>query len=249
MPGGYGQYRALRRYRDPSYDHTRDKHPVRAKHAADLGWLPPSGATVLARDYASYEEYTTPQKQKFDEMLKLQGGFSNRTIFEYRRRFYRRFRQLKRLLPPAARILCLGARQGTEVEVLRDLGFRNAHGIDLNPGPDNPLVRAGDFMNLDERDGSVDMIYTNCVDHAFDLEKFFAEHARVLAPGGYALYDLAADQDGARGAFEAVTWARTEDVLIQVLQHFETIVNVKRERDWVWVLVRDKRVVRNSGPR
>lgn len=30
------------------------------------------------------------------------------------------------LRPPDARILCLGARFGTEVEVLRDLGYRNA---------------------------------------------------------------------------------------------------------------------------
>ena len=39
-------------------------------------------------------------------------------------------------------------------EVLRQLGFRNAYGIDLNPGPENELVRVGDFNRLEETDGS-----------------------------------------------------------------------------------------------
>ena len=77
--------------------------------------------------------------------------------------------------------MCCGARQGTEVEVLRDLGFRSAYGIDLNSGPENPYVVPGDFMKLDAEDGSLDLIYSNCLDHAFDLPALAAEHARAIA--------------------------------------------------------------------
>ncbi len=59
-------------------------------------------------------------------MLKMKGGFSNWDICEYRLKFYSRFKHLTQLLSRDAVILCSGARQGTEVEVLHDLGFFNA---------------------------------------------------------------------------------------------------------------------------
>ena len=240
-PGGWGHSRHLRALRDPDYDHATQKHPVREKHAGDRGWRADEEAGVLRRDYASYEEYKTHQGLKFHEILKLHGGLSNRVVFQYRMTFYRRFRHLVPLLPSRASIMCAGARQGTEVEVLRDLGFENAYGIDLNPGPSNPLVRTGDFMKLQEATGSVDLVYSNCVDHAFDLGQFFAEHARVVKPEGYALYDLAVMAEGSKGAFEAVSWKRTEDLLIRILDHFEHIRLLSRERDWMWVLVQGPR--------
>lgn len=237
-PGGWGYYRKLRRFRDPSYIHQRDRHVVRVKHNGESGWRVEAEDGVLRRDYASYEEYLIHQRQKFDEMLKLTGGFDNRLIFDFRQRFYRRFRHLTGLIPRSATIVCAGARQGTEVEVLRDLGFSKAYGIDLNPGPDNPLVRQGDFMNMNERSDSVDLLYTNCVDHAFDLDRFFAEHARVIKPTGYALYDLSLVAEDDTGAFEAVSWRRTEDLIFRILKHFDEVVLLSRESAWMWVLVR-----------
>ena len=101
-------------------------------------------------------------------------------------------------------IVCLGARQGTEVEVLRDLGFQRAIGVDLNPGPANPLVVEGDFHQLDLPDQSVDLVYSNSLDHAFDLNLFFAEAKRVLRPGGYALYDVGSPPSAGRGPAESI---------------------------------------------
>jgi hypothetical protein len=115
-------------------------------------------------------------------MLKVGKGYSNKVFSAYRRRFYRRFKHLAKYIEKEAIILCAGARQGTEVEVLWDMGYKNAYGIDLNPGPDNKWVKDGDFLKIDAEDGSIDLIYTNAVDHAFDLEKMFAEHARVIKP-------------------------------------------------------------------
>ncbi len=173
-------------------------------------------------------------------MVKIKGGFSNFDIFDYRLKFYVRFRQLLTLLPSDAKILCCGARQGTEVEVLRDLGFTNAIGIDLNPGDGNPLVRPGDMMNLDFPDNSLDLLYTNCVDHAFDLEKMIAEHSRVLKPNGYLLYDIGVNMEEGGGPFEAISWDRTEDIVIRLLRTFREVVRIEREKQWLWVLLRSK---------
>lgn len=237
-PGGFGYIRELRARKDAGYDHEREKHEVRHKHHGQGGWKVEKEEGMLKRDYSSYEEYVTHQKLKLDEMIKLKGGFSNFDIFDYRLKFYVRFRHLPGLLPPDARILCCGARQGTEVEVLRDLGFPHAAGIDLNPGPDNPLVKPGDMMKLEAADRSLDLIYTNCVDHAFDLDRLIAEHARALKADGLLLYDIGVNMEEGGGAFEAISWNRSEDIILRLLKKFRTVIRVEREPQWLWMLVK-----------
>jgi len=235
-PGSFGYMRRLRAEQVKDYIHERDKHPVRDRHNGTTGWQS-DGADIQRREYETYEEYQTHQKQKFTEILKINGGFGNRTVLTWRMRFYRRFRHLTNLLSSDATIICLGARQGTEVEVLHDIGFSNAYGIDLNPGPNNPFVRTGDFMNLQEATDSVDLLYTNCLDHTFDLTKFFAENARVLKQGGYALYDLPRYSDTrSPGAFEAIGWDDEQTVIDSMQNHFEKRVLSAVERKWHWVL-------------
>jgi SAM-dependent methyltransferase len=242
-PGGFGYYRKLRRQADPGYVYERDKHPVRSKHHGAERLLEADEQGFVRRDYDSYEEYVEHQRQKLREILLIGHGFSNRSVAEARLRFYRRFRQLPLLLPRDATILCLGARQGTEVEVLRQLGFRNAYGIDLEPGPDNPLVRTGDFNRLQEPDGSIDLLYSNSVDHAPDLDAFFSEHARVLKPNGLALYDVHRDYvPGELAPFEASLWLRREDVLIRALRYFERVRRLQAEPDWTWMLFEQPRL-------
>lgn len=240
-PGSFGYYRTLRRLEDPSYDHERDKHPVRRKHYETYGWRDDVESGLQRRDYTDYNEYLVHQKQKLDEVLKLGGFFSNRAVFAGRLRFYRRFRHLVPLLPPDATIVCAGARTGMEVEVLRDLGFSKAYGIDLNPGPDNSLVRPGDFHALDNDDSSVDLVYSNSLDHVFDFDRFFAEHARAIKPDGYVLYDLTVDEGGVGGPAEAVSWEREDTLLPQMLEHFRGVVRVESEHGWKWVLLRGTR--------
>jgi SAM-dependent methyltransferase len=233
------QLRCLHAQRDPGYVYERDMHPVRAKHRSGSGWKAETPDGLQYRDYSSYDEYLAHQEQKFSEMLKITGGFTAKDILEYRRRFYQRFRHLPSLLPSSAVIVCAGARQGTEVQVLRECGFVNAYGIDLNPGPNNPLVRKGDFMRMENPDSSVDLIYSNCLDHAFDLGGFFREHARVLKPDGYALYDFV--PTGGMGAFEAVEWKSEEILFRLLLQTYKTVVKLETEEYWKWVLVRGTR--------
>ncbi len=236
-PIRYGYYRTLGMYRDSAYDFESDKHPVRSKHYGQEGWKSEFEGEFQYRDYASYDEYVAHQSQKFNEILKTSGGFDNRSLLEYRRRFYRRFRNIPAILDKSAQILCLGARQGTEVEVLRDMGYGNAIGLDLNPGPDNPYVIPGDFMNLDYPDASVDMVYTNCVDHAFNLDQFFKEHARVVKEGGYAIYDIASYGMGL-GTFEAVGWKSDDAVFVLALRYFKNVIKVETDGGWKWLLLR-----------
>lgn len=236
-PGGYGYMRRLRDAKDPGFDLARDRHPVRLRHSGEEGWQPEPGDDGLRRRaYRDYDEYVVHQRQKFDEVLKLSGGFSNATVATWRAKYYRRFRRLVRLLPPDAVIVCAGARQGTEVEVLRDLGFRNAYGIDLNPGPDNTLVRPGDFHALPEADGAVDLVYSNSLDHVFDFDRFFADHARALKPNGYALYELAQSVDGS-SPFESVMWDDERVVVEKMLQYFSRLEHVETEIGWKWFLL------------
>jgi hypothetical protein len=243
MPGGFGYIRTLRAGLDTSYVHERDKHEVRHKHHGGGGWKAQKDGGLIKRDYATYDEYLTHQKLKLDEMVKMKGGFSNFDIFDYRLKFYRRFRSFTTLLPASAKILCCGARQGTEVDVLRDLGFVNARGIDLNPGPNNPLVSTGDMMKIDLPNDALDLLYTNCVDHAFDLDQMIAEHARVLKLDGYLLYDIGINMEEGGGPFEAIAWDRTEDVVVRLLETFRSIIRIERERQWLWVLVQGKQRV------
>lgn len=241
-PGGFGYYRTLRRYADPSYVHERDKHPVRRRHFGAERLREPDEDRIVRRDYSSYDEYIAHQRQKLDELLRLGGAFPNKVVADSRLRFYRRFRYLIRLLPRDATIICVGARQGTEVEVLRELGFPNAYGIDLNPGPENTLVRVGDFNDLDEDDASVDVVYSNSLDHALDLGVFFREQARVLKPAGYALYDIQrAHRLGEKAAFEATLWLRQKDIVVRALQHFERILLLQAEAGWTWMLLQGPR--------
>ena len=246
-PGGFGYYRELRRYADSAYVHERDKHPVRRKHFEAEGLLEPDEAGLVRRDYDSYEEYVEHQRQKLEEILRSGHGFPNAAVAEARSRFYRRFRHLVRLLPRDAVIVCLGARQGTEVEVLRELGFGRAYGIDLNPGPGNRLVRPGDFNRLENEDSSVDLVYSNSLDHALDLDAFFREHARVLRPDGFALYDVhMAYRPGEPAPFEATLWPRREDVVVQALHWFERLLRTQAEPDWTWMLLQGPRPRRPS---
>jgi len=242
LPGS--RYRRLSKYSDPNYVHERDKHTVRYKHYRDEGWEGgKSEDGIQYRNYESYDEYVEHQRQKILEILKINGGFSTRVILRQRYDFWKRFRDLD--LSADAQILCLGARFGTEVEVLRDLGYRNALGFDLEPGPENPFVVPGDFMNIDRKSSSIDMIFCNAVDHAFDLAGFFKEHARILKPSGLAIYDVT--MSGA-GVFEAVQWENEKDLFALMLGEFSAVESVKINGAWKTIHLRSRREYSSGEP-
>lgn len=103
-----------------------------------------------------------------------------------------RFRKRFALVPldENSKILCLAARVGDEVLAWRKLGHPDAVGIDIAPGPDNQYVVVGDFHDLEFETSSIDCMYCNSLDHAFDLDKICSEVRRVIRPGGMFVLDI-----------------------------------------------------------
>jgi SAM-dependent methyltransferase len=157
---------------------------------------------VAIRNYASYDEYVAHQASKLDRIIGRLRQNEPVLLTEFVERF-------KGCVPlKAARsVLCLGARVGTEVAALHSLGYF-AVGIDLNPGPNNRYVLPGDFHNLVFPDDCLDAIYTNSLDHAFDLPQVIGEVHRVLRPSGLFVADvLAGFEEGfIPGEYEATHW-------------------------------------------
>lgn len=171
-------------------------------------------AGLARRRYASYEAYLEHQSAKLGKLAGRLAGREDEDLAG----FLARFRACKPLAA-AHSVLCLGARIGTEVKALHALGHL-AVGIDLNPGPRNAWVLPGDFHQLVFPDACVDAVYTNCLDHVFDLPRVMAEVARVLRPGGLFVTDvLRGYEEGALvGDFEATHWARSEDLIRRICE-------------------------------
>jgi SAM-dependent methyltransferase len=166
------------------------------------------------RVYGSYEEYVQHQGAKLDELMPRLRETEDDDFAEFRRRF-----ESCPQLREARSVLCLGARLGTEVRALHALGHF-AIGIDLNPGADNRYVLPGDFHAIVFPDGSVDAVYSNALDHAFDLDKVMVEVRRLLRPGGLFVLDLLQgydDEDGfVPGEYEAMIWRDRETFLRRI---------------------------------
>lgn len=168
-------------------------------------WKPGAGGPFRQREYASYAQYLRHQQSKLQYL----------DLAEYDRRFHaaltQRLAALGRL-HAGDHVLCLGARQGTEVRAFRNLGC-DAIGLDLNPGKDNPHVIQGDFHDLKFPPQSMDVIYTNSLDHVFDLGKVLGEIARVLRPGGLLVIEaMTGAQDTAPDQYASFWWDSPSDL-------------------------------------
>jgi SAM-dependent methyltransferase len=153
---------------------------------------------VASRVFGSYDQYLKLQKSKL-AYLDL-----NAHERKFRSTLAARMRE-GGLVTPRARILCLGARLGAEVAAFRDLGAF-AVGVDLNPGFENPWVLYGDFHRLEFPDGCVDLVYSNSLDHCFDLARVLAEVQRVLVRDG--LFVVEADPgEREQNGIEPDLWA------------------------------------------
>ena len=221
-PGGYGYMRILRR---------------EASNITLPFFDKPTGKVIRKFGYENYQQYKMHQAYKFNEILHKHGGFSNLLIMRWRLIFFEHLQPLKKLLPTNAKILCVGARQGTEVEVLRDLGFLNTAGCDLNPGPKNPYVVYGDFMDHIQHDASFDAIYTNAIDHALDLKLFFKEQARILKHNGYGVFDFAEfNIIGGPSDYEVQFWEYTDEPISVMSKYFPKIISDRVNGEWRTVI-------------
>jgi SAM-dependent methyltransferase len=195
--GAAGRARKLRRQEES-----------RARQFGDATRWTQDGA-LARRIYASYDEYVDHQAAKLPVIAERLRAREERDLAQFRERF-----ATCRWLTGARSVLCLGARLGTEVLALHSLGYF-AVGIDLNPGPENPYVLRGDFHRLVFPDRSVDAVYSNALDHAFDIDRVMAEIHRVLRPRGSAILDLPVGfaEGHSPGDYEALGWRDLESLL------------------------------------
>ncbi|MGH7443723.1 MAG: class I SAM-dependent methyltransferase [Longimicrobiales bacterium] len=163
------------------------------------------------RKYGDYETYVEHQKTKFSALRA-------KSIEGHDRRFHAALTERLAGMPLDFRgrnVLCIAARQGSEVRAFIDQGAF-AVGIDLNPGRNNRYVVVGDFHALQYADASVDFVYTNSLDHAFDLGRIVTEVRRVLKPDGAFIVEanVSADEGAApAGPYEAIVWAGADELL------------------------------------
>lgn len=163
------------------------------------------------RQYPDYETYLEHQKTKFSALR-------SKSVEGHDRRFHAALAERLAGMPLDFRgrsVLCLAARQGSEVRAFIDQGAF-ALGIDLNPGRKNRYVVVGDFHELQFADGSVDYVYTNSLDHAFDLDRILREVRRVLKPeGGFIVEANISAEEGSApaGPYEATVWKGPEPLL------------------------------------
>jgi len=208
----------------------KDKTPVsrRAKVSREIRRIAAQGRRVLmslslsnrwdttaggvsGKVYKDYETYRKHQALKLD-------AHRDKSIRRHDARFYSALRDRLQALPmnfAGSRVLCLAARQGTEVRAFMDEGAF-AVGIDLNPGRENRYVMVGDFHDLQFADATVDVVFTNSLDHAFDLGRILSEVRRVLAGDGILICEAGrgTSKDGAPGFYESFTW-ETVDALLE----------------------------------
>lgn len=149
------------------------------KHQVVSGWI---GKGTQKRCYKSYQEYLSHQKSKLDQGIDFLKDYD----VKYRKGLGERLVKLDYI--KGTSVLCLGARIGTEVKAFLDNGAF-AVGLDLNPGKNNKYVVTGDFHDLNYADESVDILFTNSIDHVFDIEKVLNEAYRVLKPAGKFMVD------------------------------------------------------------
>ena len=168
---------------------------------------------IITKTYPSYAAYLAHQAEKLD---KSNGhAFTNpeKQVELFRQRF------LDLPIPKGQTVLCLGARCGEEVRAWFSVGH-HAVGIDVNPGKDNPYVTKGDFHHLPQDDHSVDVVYTNCLDHALDLGQVLKEVTRVLRPHGWFVVDMVYgyDEGHTQGEHDVMHWS-TADGFARTLQY------------------------------
>ena len=130
--------------------------------------------------HKTYEDYINKQLEKTldpNRIKKWKGREWQIKVDGFRHLFKRN----EEFLQNKKNSICLGARTGQEVFVLRELGL-DSIGIDLVEFP--PYTIKGDIHNLEFEDEKFDLIFTNILDHSLDLEKFISEMERVCVKDG-----------------------------------------------------------------
>lgn len=191
-------------------------------------WTPyESDQAFRRRVYRTYEDYVAHQQSKLKSV-----DLSSCEI-EYREVLRERLEKLN-FLRRGMGVLCLAARLGTEVKSFLDIGCF-AIGIDVNPGASNRYVVWGDFHDIQFPSESVDVVFTNSVDHAFDIQKLIDETKRVLKPDGLLVVEAVAgsSEGGCPRSFESFYWSKIDD-LVSLVERSQFRLVKRSSFDYPW---------------
>lgn len=133
------------------------------------------GKIKLLNRHSSYESYLNKQIEKTLDPKRIsiwQNDEWQIKVEGFKKIFDRNWKYIKN----KKKAICLGSRTGQEVFVLREMGM-DAIGIDLVEFP--PYTIKGDIHDLKFDDNKFDLVFTNIIDHALYLDKFFSEVERV----------------------------------------------------------------------
>ena len=133
--------------------------------------------------YDTYEEYVKHQLVKTQDPERVKLWLNDEWDIKCKG-FLSIFNRHQKYISNCSNAICLGARTGQEVKVLRDMGI-DATGIDLQEFP--PFTIEGDIHDLKFEDGSFDLLFTNIVDHSLYPKIMVSEIERVLKVGGIAI--------------------------------------------------------------
>lgn len=87
------------------------------------------------------------------------------------------------------RVLCVGCRNGHELNHLANAGFHNTVGIDLHST--DPRILVMDMHNLSFANGSFDIVFASHVlEHALGPRRAASELRRVVRPGGHVVVEV-----------------------------------------------------------
>ena len=91
--------------------------------------------------------------------------------------------------PAEASVLCVGCRNGVELDEFRARGFRDVMGIDLFSQRDD--IQVMDMHDMSFPDDSFDVVYSShSLEHAYDVPTVVGELVRVGRGGGLAAVEV-----------------------------------------------------------
>ena len=140
-----------------------------------------SNTSLITKVYKSYEDYIKHQKSKLEKLKSIDDSKFEEYLLD-------RIKH-ENIIPIKSVVICLGARTGGEVRVFKHLKHF-AIGIDLNPGHNNYDVFPADFHNLPFSNFVADVVFTNTLDHAFDIGCMLLEIKRILTYQGIIIIEV-----------------------------------------------------------
>ena len=207
-------------------------NPARLKVVLDAArqpatWVDDADRGLQSRAYADYRKYVAHQRWKPHGAIDRDHDTRFRTALADRLRS-------DVGVSPGLSVLCLGARWGTEVRAFHDAGCF-AVGLDLKPGAGTDIVLQGDFHALPFPDHSVDLVYTNSLDHAAQIDRVIDEIRRVVKKDGRVLIEAVhgTDEGHPPGVYECFYWKTTDD-LVRYLAGAGLQLRQRTEFDQPW---------------